>query len=65
MKTYSWSLLMLFSSITMISLTGCGGDSQPTSMTEGVELSEIEAYEEAVRKMESDDAGGMDEAGVP
>jgi uncharacterized lipoprotein YehR (DUF1307 family) len=61
MKTFSWSLLMLVFSITMISLTGCG-DVEPKvkSMTDGVELSEIEAYEQAVRGMEAEDAGDME-----
>jgi uncharacterized lipoprotein YehR (DUF1307 family) len=60
MKTFSWSQLMLVFSITMISLTGCG-DVEPKvkSMTDGVELSEIEAYEQAVRGMEAEDAGDM------
>ena len=60
MKTFSWSLLMLFTSITVISLTGCGGDPKPASMTEGVELSEIEAYEKALQDMEAEDAGSME-----
>jgi uncharacterized lipoprotein YehR (DUF1307 family) len=61
MKTFSRSLLMLVVSITIISLTGCG-DAEPKvkSMTDGVELSEIEAYEQAVRGMEAEDAGDME-----
>jgi hypothetical protein len=61
MKTFSWSLLILFSSITMISLTGCeGGKKEAASMTEGVEMSEIEAYEQSLREMEAEDAGDME-----
>jgi hypothetical protein len=61
MKTNSGSLLMLVFSITMIALTGCGGEeSNVRSMTEGVELSEIEAYEKAVQGMEAEDAGEME-----
>ena len=61
MKKFSWSLLILFSFVTMIALTGCG-DVEPKvkSMTEGVELSEIEAYEKAVQTMEAEDAGEME-----
>ena len=60
MRNYSWTLLML-SSIAMLSFAGCGGKPDAASMTEGVELSEIEAYEKAVLEMEAEDAGGMDE----
>ena len=61
MKNFSWSLLMLFSSFTMISLTGCGGTAEEAgSMTEGVELSEIEAYEQSVLAMEAEDEGEME-----
>ncbi len=52
----------------MISLTGCGGgQEEAASMTEGVELSEIEAYEKSLRDMEAEDAGAMemDESGEP
>lgn len=52
-------LLSLFSLIALMSLTGCD-DSKPKSMTEGVELSEIEAYEKAIQEMEAEDAGGME-----
>ncbi len=45
---------MLFPFIAMISLTGCGGEQKTSSMTEGVELSEIEAYEKAVLEMEAE-----------
>jgi hypothetical protein len=67
MKTFSWSLLMLVFSITMISFTGCGGGQEVKSMTDGVELSEIEAYEAAVQGMEAEDAGDMEniETAVP
>ena len=61
MRSYSWALLMLFSSIAMISVTGCGGKPDAASMTEGVELSEIEAYEQSVREMEAEDSGEMDD----
>jgi len=60
MKTFSRSLLMLVFSITMISLTGCGEEPKVKSMTEGVELSEIEAYEKAVQAMEAEDAAEME-----
>ena len=61
MKNFSRSLLILVSSITMISLTGCGGEKeQAASMTDGVEMSEIEAYEQSLLAMEAEDAGGMD-----
>ncbi len=59
MKTSSWSLLILFSFVTITSLTGCGKP-EPKSMTEGVPLSEIEAYEKAVLEMEAEDAGDME-----
>ena len=67
MKTLSWSLLMLVFSITMISLTGCGGEPEVKSMTDGVPMSEIEAYEKAVQAMEAEDAGAMEkiETGGP
>ncbi|TWU42580.1 hypothetical protein [Novipirellula artificiosorum] len=65
MKTISLSLLMILSSITMTSLTGCGSDSKPASITEGVELSEIEAYEKAQREMEAESATGLEEASRP
>ena len=48
MKIFPRALLMLFSIVAMISLTGCGGEDKAASMTEGVEMSEIEAYEKAV-----------------
>ena len=51
-------MLILFSS-AIISLTGCA-DSTPQSMTEGVPMSDIEAYEQAVQAMEAEDAGEMD-----
>lgn len=51
---------MLFSSIAMISFTGCGGKPEAASMTEGVELSEIEAYEKAQQEMEAEAMGEMD-----
>lgn len=60
MKTSFWSLLMLSLSITMISLTGCGEEPKAASMTEGVPMSEIEAYEQSVLAMEAEDAGGME-----
>lgn len=60
MKTNFWSLLTLVFSITMISFSGCGEEPKVKSMTEGVELSEIEAYEEAVRAMEAEDAAEME-----
>lgn len=60
MKIFSWSLLMLVFSITMISLTGCGGEPEVKSMTDGVPMSEIEAYEQAVQAMEAEDAGDME-----
>ncbi|QDV41170.1 hypothetical protein Enr13x_10080 [Stieleria neptunia] len=61
MKTFSRSLLILCASTAMIISVGCGEKSAPTSMTEGVELSEIEAYEQAVLDMESEDTGEMDD----
>ena len=51
---------MLCLSCTLVVSTGCGDNSKPKSMTEGVELSEIEAYEQAVRDMESEEAEDMD-----
>lgn len=57
-------LIALVLSFTMTSLTGCE-DSKPASMTEGIELSEIEAYEKAQREMESEDMGEMDETVKP
>jgi hypothetical protein len=60
MKTFSWSLPTLFLSITMISLSGCSGEPKPAAMTEGVPLSEIEAYEQEVLAMETEDAGEME-----
>ena len=60
MKNLPLILLMLISSVTMTSFTGCG-DSETTSMTEGIELSEIEAYEKAQKEMEAEAMGEMDE----
>ncbi len=62
MRIFRWSLLMLCLSCALIVSTGCGDNSKPKSMTEGVELSEIEAYEQAVRDMEAEDVEDMDEA---
>lgn len=60
MRIKSWSLLMACS-VSLLSLAGCGGEEQQvSSMTEGVPLSEIEAYEQAVLAMEAEDAGAMD-----
>ena len=59
MKKLSWSLMTLFSFVA-ISFTGCGEAPSPQSMTEGVELSEIEAYEQELLAMEAEDAGGME-----
>ena len=61
MKTIPFTLLLLFSSFVMISFTGCGGKPEAASMTEGVELSEIEAYEKAQKEMEAEAMGEMDE----
>ena len=61
MKTFPWTLLILFSSIAMVSFTGCGGKPETASMTEGVELSEIEAYEKAQKEMEAEAMGEMDD----
>ena len=45
----------------MISLTGCGGEAdEAASMTEGVPMSEIEAYEQSVLAMEAEDEGEME-----
>ena len=60
MKTHSWSLPTLILSVAMISLTGCSEEPKAASMTEGVPLSEIEAYEQQVLAMEAEDAGAMD-----
>ncbi|PAY21363.1 hypothetical protein CKO51_01935 [Rhodopirellula sp. SM50] len=61
MKTFSRCLLILCSATALIASVGCGDNSNPASMTEGVELSEIEAYEKAVLEMEAEDAGSMDD----
>lgn len=53
------SVLTLFSFITLTALSGCG-DPPPTSMTDGVPLSDIEAYEQEVLNMESESAGEME-----
>lgn len=60
MKNFFRSPLILLSFTAMVSVTGCGDSQQSNSMTEGVELSEIEAYEQSVRQMESEDEGAMD-----
>lgn len=57
-------LMILVSSFTMTALTGCS-DSEPAAMTDGIELSEIEAYEKAQREMESESMGEMDETEKP
>ena len=59
MKTFSWSLLILFSFVA-ISVAGCGEEPKPASMTEGVPLSDIEAYEQEVLAMQMEDAAAMD-----
>lgn len=56
MKTF---VLTLCLAISMISLSGCG-ESKPASMTEGVPLSDIEAYERDVQAMEAEDADSME-----
>ncbi|QEF98547.1 hypothetical protein Mal15_25990 [Stieleria maiorica] len=61
MKTISRALLAICWSIAIFALAGCGDDTKPKSMTEGVDLSEIEAYEQSVREMEAEDAGEMDD----
>lgn len=53
---------MLLSSLAMFSLAGCG-EPKAASMTEGVELSEIEAYEKAQREMEAESMGENDSMG--
>lgn len=58
-KPFSSSLLFTLAFV-VVSLVGCGGDKGPKSMTEGVPLSEIEAYEQAVRDMEAEDAAAME-----
>ena len=65
MKIFPRALLILFSVVAMISFAGCGGEQKASSMTENVELSEIEAYEKAVLEMESEDMGEMDESDKP
>ena len=60
MKKFTWTLLFLISSVSMFSLAGCS-EPKTESMTEGIEMSEIEAYEEAQRKMEAEDMGEMEE----
>ncbi|WP_255325518.1 hypothetical protein [Rhodopirellula sp. SWK7] len=44
----------------MLSITGCG-EPKPTSVTEGIEVSEIQAYEARVKEMEAQTAKEMDE----
>jgi hypothetical protein len=62
MKNSSWTLIVLLSSLAMFSLAGCG-EPKAASMTEGVELSEIEAYEKAQREMEAESMGENDSMG--
>lgn len=63
MKTISWSLplLLLFSMLSM-SFVGCG-DAKTTSVTEGLPVSEIEAYEARVKEMEAAAMKEMEESG--
>ncbi|TWU46925.1 hypothetical protein [Rubripirellula reticaptiva] len=54
MKTTSLSLVLLFSLMTMILSTGCGGNESATSVTEGIPVSDLEAYEARVKEMEAE-----------
>lgn len=58
MKTFSWSVLLLFS--LLLTVSGCGKP-EVQSMAEGVEMSDIEAYEKAQQSMEAESMGDLDE----
>ena len=58
MKKFAWSLLLLFPLLVMVS--GCGKP-EVKSMAEGLEMSDIEAYEKAQQSMEADAMEEMDE----
>ncbi len=54
----------LLCAITLfLTMPGCGGSSEPTNMAEGVEQSELEKYEEAI-KAEEEAAGAAMAAGL-
>ena len=60
MKKITWARI-LPAFLFAFSLSGCSDSSGPKSMTEGVPLSEIEAYEQSVRDMEAEEEGDMDD----
>lgn len=64
MKTCSKVLAIPFLLVALMTVPGCG-EPKPASMTEGVEMSEIEAYEAAQKKMEADSMGEMDDTDAP
>ena len=61
MKSLSCTMLLMLFPIAMISFTGCSEDTAATSMTEGVELSEIEQYEANQRAMEAESEADNEE----
>lgn len=61
MKTLSWSL-PLYVSFMMIAVTGCG-DAKTKSVTEGLSVNEIQAYEARVAEMEAAAMKEMEESG--
>ncbi|MGB7329481.1 MAG: hypothetical protein WBD31_31675 [Rubripirellula sp.] len=62
MKKITCSLMLFLSPIAMISLTGCG-DEQTTSVTEGLPVSDIEAYEQKLKEMEAQASNEMADDG--
>ena len=52
----------LLASIGICSLSGCG-EPKAASMAEGIELSDIEAYEKAQKEMEAESMRENDESG--
>ena len=65
MKFFSPSMLMACLSIVFVSLSGCSSDTKPKSVTEGISLTEIEAYEKAMREMEGEAKADMDATQKP
>ena len=58
-RTLSFCLTLL----TTLVLVGCGPQNQARSMTEDLEASEIQAYEQAVKEMEAQAMKEMDQDG--
>ncbi len=55
-----FAVLSLFVCSLMIAVPGCGGGTGPTNVTEGVEQSELEKYEEMIAEDAAEEAAAME-----